>query len=167
MELKFERVKAKHLKRLNEIVNDPDVARYLTVPTPCPMRSTVAWYRHNREMKNFWWAIRCDGQIVGSVNLLRRGREGHPKLGHVVSVGLAIDRPWWGRGIGRRTLAFARRMARAEGFRRFEIDVIADNRRAVRLYRRFGFVAEGRRRRYIRIGRRYHDDILLSMWLGG
>lgn len=40
--IKFVAVQRRHLKRLNEIVNDPSVSKYLTLTPPVSMRSTVA-----------------------------------------------------------------------------------------------------------------------------
>jgi hypothetical protein len=72
MKLKFVRVGRRHLRRLNEIVNDREVCRFLTLVPPVSMKSTLEWYKHTRKMKNCWWAMIYDGMIIGSVNLMRK-----------------------------------------------------------------------------------------------
>ena len=50
---------------------------------------------------------------------------------------------WRGRGVGRRLLEATVAKARCEGFKRIELDVYADNPRAIALYEKAGFVREG------------------------
>lgn len=112
MNLKFVRAGEKHLKRLNEIVNDPRVSRFLTVSPPVSMKSTVKWFNRNKEMKNLWWAAIVDGEIVGSISLMRKGIT--PRI---------------------------------------------------RLYQSRGFKREGVMKKFMKIGRKYHDAVMMSAWL--
>ncbi len=52
---------------------------------------------------------------------------------------LVVDEAWRGRGIGRRLLDEAERLARAAGLRRLAIGVLDANGPATRAYRAFGF----------------------------
>jgi GNAT superfamily N-acetyltransferase len=52
---------------------------------------------------------------------------------------LIVDEEWRGRGIGRRLLDEAERLARSEGLRRLAIGVLDANGAAARIYRAFGF----------------------------
>jgi L-phenylalanine/L-methionine N-acetyltransferase len=76
----------------------------------------------------------------------------HPGLrrAHVRALGIVIAPPWQGRGIGRglieRLLAWADGWA---GVLRVELNVHAQNERAIALYRGLGFVEEGRHRGYV------------------
>jgi ribosomal protein S18 acetylase RimI-like enzyme len=66
-----------------------------------------------------------------------------------------------GRGTGRALMVEFLRAGWSEGFRRFDLDVAADNERAIRLYESFGFRVEARRRA---AGMRYLRMALLDDW---
>ncbi|MGI9024753.1 MAG: GNAT family N-acetyltransferase [Burkholderiaceae bacterium] len=85
-------------------------------------------------------------EIVGSLGLdafksLRRR--------HALALGMAVRDDWQGRGIGTALMTAA--IDRADNWMnvlRIELTVYADNEAACALYRRFGFVIEGRHRAY-------------------
>jgi ribosomal protein S18 acetylase RimI-like enzyme len=64
-------------------------------------------------------------------------REDVRRYGHVTD--LVVHEAWRGRGVGRRLLEEAERLARAAGLRRLAIGVLEANEGAARLYRGFGF----------------------------
>ncbi|MBX5476438.1 MAG: GNAT family N-acetyltransferase [Clostridia bacterium] len=84
-----------------------------------------------------------DGRVVGQISLhLRRGRSAH-----CAEIGMMVHDDYQGRGIGTRLMEAIVDLAdRWLGLQRIELEVYPDNEPAVRLYRRFGFVEEGRRR---------------------
>lgn len=86
-----------------------------------------------------------DGRVVGHGGLeLFSGRRAHCAL-----LGICVHDAYAGRGVGRALMAALVDGAdRALGLRRIELTVFADNARAIALYRRFGFVEEGRSRGY-------------------
>jgi RimJ/RimL family protein N-acetyltransferase len=65
-------------------------------------------------------------------------------------IGMAVAREWRGRGVGGALLAAAVDWARAHGLHKLTLGVFPHNERAIGLYRRFGFVEEGRRVQQIR-----------------
>ena len=67
-----------------------------------------------------------------------------------------------GNGLGSRMLATTLEMAEARGLGRVELVVRADNETAIALYRRFGFVEEGRCRQYLRLDGVGHDALLMA-----
>ena len=94
--------------------------------------------------------------VVGWLDITPGPFEGLTHCGHL-GMGLAPDAR--GQGIGRALLERALDDAFAS-LERVELEVFASNTRAERLYRRCGFVEEGRRRRARYIDG-MHDDILL------
>ena len=101
------------------------------------------------------------GQVVGTAGLapiaasLRRS--------HVRLLFIALAPDWQGRGIGRllmeRLLQWADNWA---GVLRIELVVHEDNPRAIALYRKLGFVEEGRHRAYALKNGRYVDSLSMA-----
>ena len=83
-----------------------------------------------------------DGRIVGSagVSAVRSRR----KVAHRARVGISILKEYWGMGIGRVLMEASIDCARQAGYTQLELEVVADNQRAVSLYRRAGFEEYGR-----------------------
>lgn len=89
----------------------------------------------------------------------------HPLLrrAHVRVLGIAVAPEWQGRGVGRqlieRLLAWADDWA---GVLRVELNVHAENERAIALYRSLGFVEEGRHRGYVLRNGQYVDALTMA-----
>lgn len=82
-----------------------------------------------------------DGRIVGSagVSAVRSRR----KVAHRARFGISILKEYWGMGIGRVLMEASINCARQAGYTQLELEVVADNQRAVSLYRRAGFEEYG------------------------
>jgi len=65
-------------------------------------------------------------------------------------VGMAIAREWRGCGVGSALLAAAIEWARERGLHKLSLGVFPHNAGAIALYRKFGFVEEGRRVKHYR-----------------
>lgn len=83
-----------------------------------------------------------DGKIVGTagVDLIRAAE----KTRHRASFGISIEQTFWGVGIGWALTSACIECARAAGYSQIELEVVADNKRALELYQRAGFVEFGR-----------------------
>ena len=85
----------------------------------------------------------ADAEIVGSVHV-EGSRHGFGEIG------MAVARQWRGRGVGSALLAAAIEWARERGLHKLSLAVFAHNVAAIALYRKFGFVEEGRRVKHYR-----------------
>ncbi|MFO0580604.1 MAG: GNAT family N-acetyltransferase [Polyangia bacterium] len=87
---------------------------------------------------------------------------------HVVDLTIAVHEGYQGRGIGTRLLSHLIDWARANPrVERIELRVRASNRSAIALYKKLGFVEEGRMVRRLKIGpERYLDDLIMALWVG-
>jgi RimJ/RimL family protein N-acetyltransferase len=65
-------------------------------------------------------------------------------------IGMLVAAEWRGRGVGTALVAAAIEWARARGLHKLTLDVFPHNDAAIVLYRKFGFVEEGRRVKHIR-----------------
>ena len=83
-----------------------------------------------------------DGRLVASAGFGRVGSQ--EKLRHRAEFGIAVDRDYWGLGIGRALTEACIACAAAAGYMQLELDVVAGNRAARALYEHEGFVEFGR-----------------------
>ena len=81
--------------------------------------------------------------IVGSLHV-EQSRFGFGELG------MAVAREWRGRGVGSALLAAAIEWARERDLHKLSLSVFPHNAAAIALYRKFGFVEEGRRLKHYR-----------------
>ena len=83
-----------------------------------------------------------DGKAAGTAGISCVGRR--EKLKHRAEFGLGIDREYWGLGIGRALIKACIECAKTAGYAQLELDVTAENERAIALYKSEGFVEFGR-----------------------
>lgn len=81
--------------------------------------------------------------LVGSIHV-QGSRHGFAEIG------MAVRREWRGRGVGSALLDAAEEWARGNGVHKLSLDVFVHNERAIGLYRKHGFVEEGRRVKHYR-----------------
>lgn len=103
-----------------------------------------------------------DDRVVGSLSIRR---DDHPATDHVATFGMFVVSSHRGRGIGSALLSEALRWGRSYGVERVELTVYPDNDAAIALYRRFGFVEEGRLVRHSKKSYGYEDEILMALLL--
>ena len=82
------------------------------------------------------------GRIVGSAGITAVG--GRRKVVHRACFGISVLQEYWGMGIGRALMEACIDCARRAGYTQLELEVVADNQRAVSLYWRAGFEEYGR-----------------------
>jgi putative acetyltransferase len=106
--------------------------------------------------------LAMDGdEAVGMLDL-RAGTS--PARRHSGQLGLSVAKDWRGRGIGRRMVERAIRLAGEwPGFCRIELECVPWNTRAIRLYQSMGFVVEGRKRKAIDLRGQPEDDLLMAL----
>jgi RimJ/RimL family protein N-acetyltransferase len=85
----------------------------------------------------------ADGEIVGHLHV------GPSRFGYG-EIGMAVAREWRGRGVGSALLGAAIEWARDEGLHKLCLSVFPHNEAGIALYRKFGFVEEGRSAKQIR-----------------
>ena len=102
-----------------------------------------------------------DGRIVGNGGLLPA--ESSPRRAHVMHLGLAVHDDYQSRGVGKALMAALVDLAdRWLPVRRLELQVYADNARAIALYERFGFREEGRHRGHTLRDGAYVDTVSMA-----
>jgi RimJ/RimL family protein N-acetyltransferase len=103
-------------------------------------------------------------RVVGSLSIRR---DDHPATAHVATLGMFVIASHRGRRIGTALMEEALRWARRFDVERIELTVYPHNEAAIALYRRFGFVQEGRLVRHAKKSYGYEDEILMAVQLEG
>ena len=103
--------------------------------------------------------VEIEGKIVGSVTL---DRSHLIKLNHIVTLGITILKEYCGLGIGSLLMKKVIEWTKSNGVEKIELEVFENNTSAIMLYKKFGFVEEGRKRKYIKTNEGYQDMILMG-----
>ena len=89
------------------------------------------------------FAAVVDGELVGQLAVIKSGH-GYGEIG------MMVVREWRGRGVGTALMEAAIAYAREQGLHKLTLSVFAHNEAAIALYRKCGFVEEGRRVKHYR-----------------
>ena len=83
-----------------------------------------------------------DGRVVATAGVDAIGAK--YKLRHRAEFGISVLQAYWGLGVGRALLDACIECARKAGYTQLELEVVAENARAIAMYQRAGFVEYGR-----------------------
>ena len=83
-----------------------------------------------------------DGVVVGSAGIGSIGSK--DKVRHRATFGISVDKAYWGLGVGRALTEASIECARAAGYLQLELEAVAENRNALKLYESVGFTEYGR-----------------------
>jgi RimJ/RimL family protein N-acetyltransferase len=132
---------------------------YLGIVDAPELEGCANWMKTVRD-RDFPFVIARAGEtVVGWCDIAPNERVGYQ---HVGRLGMGLLPDWRGRGIGARLVAAALADSDRIGLERVELEVFLGNGPAQRLYRRFGFVVEGVKRRARKLDGRYDDQILMA-----
>jgi len=127
-----------------------------------PVKHYKALFRDPWHERGAWILALAGDEVVGLLSLAR-GAE--PRNRHNATLGMGIAKPWRGKGVGSALIVEAFRWAEEYGVTRIALSVYPDNAPAVALYRKFGFVDEGRLVRHLLKPVGYVDEVLMARWL--
>jgi putative acetyltransferase len=132
-------VRPDDVEALYEIRHQPLVIRY-TSATPFERIGATRQFIEGLGPNDQLLVGEIDGRVVGMAGI--HGRSG--KQRHSASIGMAVHDAFTGRGLGRALLGSLLEIAdQYLGLRRVDLEVLADNERALRLYEKVGFEREG------------------------
>lgn len=84
----------------------------------------------------------ADEKIVGTAGIEALGD--HEKMSHRCGFGISVDEEYRGLGIGTALLNACICCAKEAAYEQMELEVVSENKRAVEMYRKAGFVEYGR-----------------------
>ncbi len=89
-----------------------------------------------------------DGKVAGTAGIDAVGQK--YKVKHRAEFGIGVIKEYWGIGLGKALTKACIQCARSAGYDQLELNVVADNDRAMSLYRSLGFEEFGRNPRGFR-----------------
>lgn len=134
--------------------------RYLAQIEALPLERIEGFVRQSVATDAIQFMAVEAGKVVGWADIF-------PSWAHAVahcgSLGMGVLVEHRGRGIGRRLLEACLAKAWAKGLTRIELEVRADNERAIRLYKAAGFTQEAVKRQAMRFDGVYFDALQMSL----
>ncbi len=104
-----------------------------------------------------------EGEIAGIFSVYPV--DNRPRTRQNASFGIALRESCWGLGLGPIAMALAIDWAREWGYHKLCLEAHAENARALKLYRRFGFEECGRYKEHMLVAGQYYDQILMELML--
>lgn len=112
--------------------------------------------------KGIYLVAELDGKIVGHAFLEPLHLQ---SICHVAQLSIGVHHGWQEKGIGtalmEELIAWAKQSATIE---KIELNVRASNSRAIALYKKMGFIEEGRLKNRIKVSKNHYiDDVLMAL----
>lgn len=126
---------------LCELYSQP-LAQSQTLQLPLPTLSS--WQKRLTDIPEgvYSYVAEIDGKIVGNIGFQHSQR---PRTKHCASFGLGVHDDYHGLGIGRQLIETVIELAdNWLNVHRIQIEVNTDNEKAIGLYKKLGFVIEGK-----------------------
>ncbi len=99
---------------------------------------------------------KTSGCLLGYASAFRQPDE----MSHVFELGISVRKEFWGAGVGRALLAAIIESVVQMGAEKIDLVVYTNNRRAVRMYRKFGFHDEAVARRAAKTSSGFYRDCM-------
>lgn len=114
------------------------------------------------EKKNsVFFVAECEGNIVGHAFLDPLSTQ---SLQHVAELNIVVHKGWQEKGIGTQLMDKLIEWAKhSSTIEKIELNVRASNTKAISLYKKKGFLEEGRLKKRVKLKDRYLDDIIMAL----
>ena len=99
-----------------------------------------------------------DGVVAGTAGIDALGMR--DKIKHRAVFGIAITKEFWGLGIGKHLMEACIGCAREAGYLQLELEVVAENEKAVEMYKRAGFIEYGRNPKAFRLRTGKYQELI-------
>ena len=87
-----------------------------------------------------YFVVMKNNKIIGCIGF--NGNTAR-KMKHYGTIGISVLKEYWGRGIATALLEKLISWAKEKGIKKINLDVFENNKRAIKLYEKFGFKLEG------------------------
>jgi RimJ/RimL family protein N-acetyltransferase len=106
-----------------------------------------------------------DGGIAGSLNLSSQREV--KKMRHVLYLGMVVNKEFRENGVGSALMEHALEWAKTQKeIEKISLSVFSTNKRAIKLYKKFGFRVEGVLKKEFILKGKYADEVVMGLFLG-
>lgn len=112
--------------------------------------------------RTFVLVAELDGRLIG-VAQLKIGE--FKKNSHTAEVGLVVLKEYRGLGVGSALMEEVLSLAGKKRVEKVWLSVFSTNKAAITLYKKFGFEVEGVRKKQIKVGEMYIDELMMAKFL--
>jgi len=145
---------------INEI---KDEGKYLFFTLRFPPEGTKKYIEsHLAACNPVIGAFAENGDLTGWIDFNIGGFE---EISHTATIGMGVRKDQRGRGLGEKLLRACIEKAKTLGLEKLELEVFDSNSAARGLYRKMGFVEEGRLRRKRKFRGTYEDLVCMGLFL--
>ena len=107
--------------------------------------------------------VALDGaRVVGNAIVERNRVE---RYHHRAEISITVNKEYWGKGIGSKLMEMMIDFARNVGIEILYLEARADNERAIKLYKKYGFCEIGLYEKFFKINEKYYDAWLMMLKL--
>ncbi len=116
--------------------------------------------RFARAVTSAMYVGKVDGKIICIGTLSANAKS---RFSHNAEIGISVLRDFWGKGIGKFLMNLLIDFAKSTGhIKNLVLSVIAENERAISLYKSLGFIEVGRLSKYFFVNGKYLDEITMQ-----
>ncbi len=152
---------------LHRWFNDPEVTEHLAIRYPLSHAQETAFIERvnavSYQMASFGVETLAERKLIGGVGLDHQSPENRSAV-----LGIAIgDKQYWDGGYGTDTMRTVCRFGfEMMNLHRIELEVYAENERAIHVYEKVGFRRECRKRQAVYNRGAYHDLLVMGLLEG-
>jgi len=136
--------------------------KYLTFLEAPPLEMAREFVLENLQGNWPHFVAISDDKVIGWCDITSLHR---PVFKHVGSLGIGVISVYRGQGVGEALMCTALAKAKEIGLSRIELSVRENNKRAIALYKKFGFEVEGLHRNAVCIDGQYENHISMALLL--
>ena len=122
------------------------------------------WTRSIHDPHVLWAVARVGDKLAGTLTLSPYYGD-LKKTRHVRNLGMGVAKEFRNNKVGTALMDYALRWAGNKHARKIVLSVFSTNRKAIRLYEKFGFANEGVRRKAFLIDGKYVDEIMMGRFV--
>ena len=150
------------LNYLNKISSETDFITYSKGEMNCTIEEELKFIKEHLECNNKLHIVaEINGNIVGMSDFTG-GKQN--RIQHIGVFGITVLKKYWSLGIGSMLTETIIEWAKKSGIvRKMNLKVRVDNKRAIKLYKKFGFINEGTITRQLLIDKKFYDAYLMGL----
>lgn len=91
--------------------------------------------QQTKSLNDIQLLAKANGEIIGTASLIRKKK----RMSHRAEFGISVKKAWWNCGVASTLMEYILEFAKSTGVEQINLEVRSDNKRAITLYKKFGF----------------------------